>query len=804
MPSHRPAVKPDQARPRSSELAPSGWRGPLCVLQLAVLHVGLFLTLFVLSVSAVTFAPAGSSTAVWWPAAGVGVAAACLSRGRLRWLTLFVIAVGGGAGNLVGGRSAALTLVFVAANVGEAALVAHLLARRRRPELTTLGDLGRLYVFVSLGAAVAGLLAASGVWSLSGGAFWQTWLTVLCSHGAASLLGAALVASTVDALPRLPRWELTLQWLAVLGVTLLVFSPDQRQALAFLPLPALAWPALRRGVRVATLQLLGVGVLATTLTAQGFGPFAITQAGSAGITGALVQLFLVVGTLVTLALAVTGAQGRTALVRLRDSERRLVDQRRFDEAVLESVPAGVLACDDQGVVVLRNAAQRGMAGSTGPEPGARAAPSVFLRTEAADPKPDVAEPLRYSPLHRALAGELCEDLALHVSTSDGRDRALKMTTRQIRSEQGRLLGAVAATSDVTEELIAQHELLRSVASLEIREHELEKNNADLAAVATATTAVLTGQDARAAICQAAQEISGALAALLFEPDGAGSLCATRTAGLTLPPISLPVEGASLTAEAFRSGRVDHVADVRTHRRTAQGIVQLIDECSGGTDLQATLVLPVHIEGKVKAVLVLALREPVPPADLRRRGLFDLLRTNAALALAREGMVDQLAEQASTDPLTGVANRREWGDQLDLAAHRALRDGEPFTVCILDLDHFKRFNDSFGHPEGDRLLQELTRRWQTQLRAGDVLARLGGEEFGIVFQRCGLPRARDLADRFLAVVPNGQTCSAGLAQQQPGESADALFSRADAALYRAKATGRDRACADESAPLAAMQ
>ncbi len=113
------------------------------------------------------------------------------------------------------------------------------------------------------------------------------------------------------------------------------------------------------------------------------------------------------------------------------------------------------------------------------------------------------------------------------------------------------------------------------------------------------------------------------------------------------------------------------------------------------------------------------------------------------------------------------------------------------IAILDLDHFKEFNDTYGHPAGDRLLKETTAAWSNQVRAGDFLARIGGEEFGLVLPRCDLGTARDVVDRLRRCVSDHRTCSAGLAAHEPGEDAASTISRADQALYRAKAEGRDR-------------
>jgi diguanylate cyclase (GGDEF)-like protein len=113
------------------------------------------------------------------------------------------------------------------------------------------------------------------------------------------------------------------------------------------------------------------------------------------------------------------------------------------------------------------------------------------------------------------------------------------------------------------------------------------------------------------------------------------------------------------------------------------------------------------------------------------------------------------------------------------------------VALVDLDHFKRFNDSYGHPAGDRLLTEAAAAWPAHLRAVDHLARYGGEEFVILLPDAGAEQAHRILDRMREATPLGQTFSAGIALLRDGESSDDLVARADAALYDAKGAGRNQ-------------
>jgi diguanylate cyclase (GGDEF)-like protein len=173
-------------------------------------------------------------------------------------------------------------------------------------------------------------------------------------------------------------------------------------------------------------------------------------------------------------------------------------------------------------------------------------------------------------------------------------------------------------------------------------------------------------------------------------------------------------------------------------------------------------------------------------------LFLLVVTRMVQLVRRiEGQARLLGELALVDDLTGLPNRRAWSSALPLAIERARRTHAPLAVALIDLDHFKRFNDSYGHPAGDELLRTAAAAWRERVRLLDQLARYGGEEFILTLPDADAGQADAVIERLRAVTPLGQTFSAGVAVWDEVESIDSLVARADRALYGAKQTGRNR-------------
>ncbi len=161
------------------------------------------------------------------------------------------------------------------------------------------------------------------------------------------------------------------------------------------------------------------------------------------------------------------------------------------------------------------------------------------------------------------------------------------------------------------------------------------------------------------------------------------------------------------------------------------------------------------------------------------------------------------DQARMDALTGVPNRLGWDEHLGQQLQRWQRYQAPLALLVLDVDFFKNINDEYGHKAGDKALQLIARQLRQSLRDTDFLARYGGEEFTVLITDASVARVHDVAEKLRQSVAatdfhfHGQrvgiSLSCGYAVIRKGDSGDSLFQRADAALYRAKALGRNRAC-----------
>jgi diguanylate cyclase (GGDEF)-like protein len=329
---------------------------------------------------------------------------------------------------------------------------------------------------------------------------------------------------------------------------------------------------------------------------------------------------------------------------------------------------------------------------------------------------------------------------------------------------------------------------RLVATVRERAEEARERERMLEELSAVARRLFASEHARDDVCAAAKTIGRASVAGLFEPvPGRSIMRSTAFTGPDDAPRELgerevPLDRPSAVREVFHGGHsilIDE--DVATHVGSSE-----LWKASGMP--QTVLYEPLLRGAETIGVLVVGWPSSVE-ADRARIKVVELLAHEAAAVLTRADALSALSDQASTDPLTGLPNRRAW----DARVGELLGEGVPFTVAMLDFDHFKQYNDTHGHPAGDRLLKETAAMWREQVRSGDLLARLGGEEFGLLLLNCDPERVREVIERLRGAVYHDRTCSVGFAVHGAGESAEQVMARADAALYEAKESGRDRVC-----------
>jgi len=200
-----------------------------------------------------------------------------------------------------------------------------------------------------------------------------------------------------------------------------------------------------------------------------------------------------------------------------------------------------------------------------------------------------------------------------------------------------------------------------------------------------------------------------------------------------------------------------------------------------------------------------LARPVDPQELSARVRTQIKRKRYTDFLRQD--LDHSLELAVTDQLTGLHNRRYMVGQLDALVARACKGGDPVGALLIDIDHFKKINDGFGHDVGDEVLREFAVRVATNVRAIDLPCRYGGEEFVVIMPGASLAAAERVAERIRVHVAGSPfrvaggtelltvTISIGVAATLgEGDTPEALLKRADEAVYEAKAAGRNKVIA----------
>jgi diguanylate cyclase (GGDEF)-like protein/PAS domain S-box-containing protein len=466
--------------------------------------------------------------------------------------------------------------------------------------------------------------------------------------------------------------------------------------------------------------------------------------------------------------AIGAIVGALAALRRLDAIEVEVGESGVD-AIIRSTSEAFVSMDEEGRIDAWNPEAEQMFGWPASEAIGRTVAETLVPPEHRDAHRNGLE--RF--LRTGEGPVLARRLELEAVDRDGRRFPVSLTISALRTGSG----------------WSFHSFLHDISDRKRSERELRDRAADLDVIAEATRELARSIDsdsARTAVCDGAREVSGAETSILLEPDPTGvGLRATAALGAEVEGVLLPFVGEPAGAvRAFTSGEPFFLSDVVGHPAVTQSVVQTAGAVSAFWQ-------PVRRGGVVIGVLTVMWRERVESPSERLISAMNLLAAEAAVAIDRADLLRRLEGMARTDELTGLPNRRAWDEELPRELARATRGEQPVCVAMLDLDRFKEFNDRHGHQAGDRLLKEAAGAWREVLRETDLLARYGGEEFAVILADCALLDAGRLVERLRSGTPEGETCSAGIAEWDREETPELLVGRADAALYEAKRTGRNR-------------
>jgi diguanylate cyclase (GGDEF)-like protein/PAS domain S-box-containing protein len=272
------------------------------------------------------------------------------------------------------------------------------------------------------------------------------------------------------------------------------------------------------------------------------------------------------------------------------------------------------------------------------------------------------------------------------------------------------------------------------------------------------------------------------------PAGLGVMVGGWSAnGADVTGQTVDLAGTSATARVYQTGATAKIAEYENS--ASEPILEAFA-------LRGAVSAPIIAEGRLWGSVGLAFAADASiPADAEQR--LTSFAGLVSLAISSAEALETLSRQATTDPMTGLANYRTFHERLGSEVERSVRHGRALSVAVLDLDHFKQVNDTHGHQTGDRVLVEVARRLAAAVRSGELMARIGGEEFAWLMPEAtddGAFAAAERVRRAIAETPfdtvGGLTISVGVCSNQQAQTGEELVDRADQALYWSKRGGRN--------------
>jgi diguanylate cyclase (GGDEF)-like protein/PAS domain S-box-containing protein len=551
-----------------------------------------------------------------------------------------------------------------------------------------------------------------------------------------------------------------------------ILAPFQLFYLCFVPI---IWVAMRNGIKraVVAILMLDFGIVA----ALHFYPAVPNVLAKVGL------LMLVV--------SATGLIVGSAVSERQHIGRELQQRTIYLDSLTENSPFGIVVLNPAGRVDLCNRAFEQLFG--------------YERKEIVGKK-----------LDSLISGHQPEDL-LELSPRVYAGQSVQGSTRRARNDgnfvdvevhavplviDGQVRGAYALYNDITDAIRAAQEreeqgntLKRSLTELQSRTNEMTL----LIELSDMLQCCASLEEAYSVIAQFGKK--------LFSAESSGSLSVFKSSRNILE--SSGAWGANQTLLApFSPDSCWALRRGKPHWSTGSSADLVCNHLKNYLDAKDGLCVPMVAQGETIGVLQLqidALESKFSNENIQvvLQRVASSAAGQIALSIASLKLREALKDQSIRDPLTGLYNRRFMQESLDRELLRARRTNRPFTVMFIDIDHFKRFNDSFGHDAGDLVLQVFAKTLVNHFRGGDIICRYGGEEFALVLPDSSLKdaerRANDLRAEVKKLSINHRntildpiTFSVGLAAfPEHGSTAEELFRIADKCLYDSKTQGRDR-------------
>jgi diguanylate cyclase (GGDEF)-like protein/PAS domain S-box-containing protein len=577
-------------------------------------------------------------------------------------------------------------------------------------------------------------------------------------------IGAA-VGGICVALAMLVPWHRLPKWVEivppVLGVVAIAFLRDgtggHESGYSVLALLAVLWVALYGTPRQIGIIVFAVFLgLAVPIVAVGAPAYPAVEWRRLLV---MVSLSAMIGWIVNSLVSAVRQEALGA----SDVARLLKEQTNLTLQVLESASDAVITVDDRGRIREFNPAATRLSGRPMADLIGADAMDVLLT-------PEVAKRARQALIDLVSGKRPPFGMDTEIIRPDGRPVPVEAWLSASGEPSARRVHIFAR--DITDRRLAEARATEHLADLEhiLAAARTLSNSADVA-------------ESRHTICVTARAMADADVALYFERDPESGNVVSMASTAAMPANLVVDQQRSFVARHFDNREATFAPDLAADSRGDVDMARAVG-------LAAAYWQPVRNGEVLLGVLVLGWNAPNPVMDDRSRSLIEVLSTQVAGALARGQLLEQLQEMARTDSLTGLLNRRAMTEALDRDVAGSRRLKRPMSIAMMDLDHFKQFNDTFGHQAGDRLLVNAAQRWTAELRPMDTIARYGGEEFLVLLPGCDVATATVIADRLRAAVPERRTCSVGVAQWDGSETTASLIARADAALYAAKAAGRD--------------